>query len=77
VVGVADERFGERVVAIVQPRTGRIVDSESLRLHCHERLTGFKVPTKILLVDEIGRSPSGKPDYPQARALAEAAIDRT
>jgi len=77
VVGVADERFGERVVAIVQARPGRVIDSESLRLHCHERLTGFKVPKEFLVVDRIERSPSGKPDYPQARTLAEAGTNRT
>jgi 3-oxocholest-4-en-26-oate---CoA ligase len=72
VVGVADERFGERVVALVQLRPDREVGPEELQAHGHGLLTGFKVPRQFVFVDEIVRSPSGKPDYPHARSVAEA-----
>jgi acyl-CoA synthetase (AMP-forming)/AMP-acid ligase II len=72
VVGLDDERFGQRVVALVQVRPGREVGPEELRAHGHELLTGYKVPRQFVFVDEIVRSPSGKPDYPHARSVAEA-----
>ena len=72
VVGLDDERFGQRVVALVQVRPGREVGGEELRAHGHGLLTGYKVPRQFVFVDEIVRSPSGKPDYPQARSVASA-----
>jgi acyl-CoA synthetase (AMP-forming)/AMP-acid ligase II len=73
VVGLPDERFGQRVVALVQARTGRVVDTGALSDHAHTLLTGYKVPRRFVLVDEVVRSPSGKPDYPHARVVAAAA----
>jgi len=72
VVGLADERFGQRVVALVQLRPDRRVGPEELSAHGHQLLTGYKVPRLYVFVDEILRSPSGKPDYPHARSVAQA-----
>ncbi len=72
VVGLPDERFGEQVVALVQARPGRTVDAAGLSAHAHTLLTGYKVPRRFVLVDEVVRSPSGKPDYPHATSVAEA-----
>ena len=74
VVGAPDPRLGERVVALVLPQTGHEIDPEAVRRHVHARLSGFKVPREVIVVDDIVRSPSGKPDYPWARAFAEAAL---
>jgi acyl-CoA synthetase (AMP-forming)/AMP-acid ligase II len=74
VVGLPDERFGERVVAVVQARAGRPVDPEAVRLHAREQLSGYKVPKEVVVVAEIVRSPSGKPDYPWAKATALDAL---
>jgi len=73
VVGVPDERFGERVVAVVQPRAGAAVDSDDLRAQCRGKLAGYKVPRQVVVADAIVRSPAGKADYRWARRLAEAA----
>jgi 3-oxocholest-4-en-26-oate---CoA ligase len=73
VVGVPDTRFGERVVAVVQPRPGRQIDAEALGRHAHGKLSDYKVPRQVVVVDHVVRSPSGKPDYPWARSLVEAA----
>ena len=72
VVGLPDERFGERVVALVAPRAGRTLDVGSLADHARSSLTGYKVPRRFVVVAEVVRSPSGKPDYPHARSIAEA-----
>lgn len=70
VVGVPDEHYGERVVAVVQPRSGCRVDSEALRTMCRGKMAGYKVPRQVVVVDTIPRSPSGKADYRWAQAFA-------
>jgi len=70
VVGVRDARWGERVAAVVQPRAGRTPSLDALGAHCRSRLAGYKHPRSLYLVERIERSPSGKPDYPWAKALA-------
>lgn len=73
VVGVPDERWGERVTAVVQPREGRTPTVEALAAHCREHIAAFKAPKQVFLVGEISRAPSGKPDYPWAKEYARAA----
>ncbi len=77
VVGVADERWGQRVAAVVQPRDGHQPTLEDLDQHCRTHVAGYKVPRELHLVDEIVRSPSGKPDYPWAKRVAESGANRT
>jgi 3-oxocholest-4-en-26-oate---CoA ligase len=69
VAGVPDERFGERVAAVVQLRTGFAApDPGELREHCRATLAGYKVPARIEFVPHVVRSPTGKADYRWARA---------
>jgi acyl-CoA synthetase (AMP-forming)/AMP-acid ligase II len=70
VVGVPDERWGQRVAAIVQPRAGILLTLELLEAHCRTRIAGYKVPRQLRVVDEIQRQPSGKPDYRWAAMIA-------
>jgi len=70
VVGVPDERWGERVVAVVQARDGARPDTVSLDAHVRKHIAGYKAPRDVVLVDEIVRSPSGKPDYRWAKQTA-------
>jgi acyl-CoA synthetase (AMP-forming)/AMP-acid ligase II len=70
VVGIPDERFGERVVAVVQPCAGCQVDVHALRSLCREKLAGYKVPRQFVVADVITRSPTGKADYRWAREFA-------
>ncbi len=69
VVGVADERFGERVAAVVAPRAGETPTLEELQAHCRKHIAGYKLPRELHLVERIERQPSGKPDYPWARTV--------
>jgi acyl-CoA synthetase (AMP-forming)/AMP-acid ligase II len=70
VVGVPDERWGQRVAAIIQARPGTMVTLTLLDAHCRTRIAGYKVPRQLRVVDEIQRHPSGKPDYRWASATA-------
>jgi acyl-CoA synthetase (AMP-forming)/AMP-acid ligase II len=72
VVGIADDRWGQRVAAVVQPREGCAPSLDELDAHCREHIAGYKVPRQLTIVDEIVRSPAGKPDYPWAKTVAEA-----
>jgi acyl-CoA synthetase (AMP-forming)/AMP-acid ligase II len=70
VVGVPDERWGERVTAVIQPRPGRDVTAEGLREHCKAHIAPYKAPKQVFVVEEVVRAPSGKPDYPWAKQYA-------
>ncbi len=65
VVGVADERFGERPAAFVVPRrSADAADAAELlaavRRRCEQHLGRFKQPVQILAIDSLPRSPTGK-----------------
>ncbi|MFI5041442.1 MAG: acyl-CoA synthetase [Acidimicrobiales bacterium] len=70
VVGAPDERWGQRVVAVVQPSGGTRPDADGLRWHCRAHLAGYKVPKDVILVETVVRSPAGKADYRWAAAIA-------
>ncbi len=72
VVGIPDERWGERVAAIVSFRPGTSATLEELVEHCRTMIADYKVPRVLHAVDEISRQPSGKPDYRWAKAIATA-----
>ncbi|RAS70176.1 acyl-CoA synthetase (AMP-forming)/AMP-acid ligase II [Lentzea atacamensis] len=71
VIGVPDDRLGQRVGALVHPREGKTPTLSELDAHVRETLAGYKVPRSLWLVDEIGRTPTGKPDYQWARRHVE------
>lgn len=60
VIGVPDEKWGERVVAVVVLKPGAKLTYESLAAHCRQYLAGFKVPKELILATELPRNPSGK-----------------
>ena len=72
VVGVSDDRFGQRVAAVVQVRD----DADrptigSLGEAVRADLAGYKCPRSAWFVDRMKRSPAGKPDYRWARDITE------
>jgi fatty-acyl-CoA synthase len=60
VVGLSDDDWGERVVAVVVLRPGASLDEAALQAHCRKHLAGFKVPKQMIVVDALPRNPSGK-----------------
>ena len=70
VVGVPDDRWGERVVAVVRPRDGLTVELDDVVSHCRHSIAGYKAPRQLFVVDHVVRSPSGKADYRWARSVA-------
>ncbi len=76
VVGIDDERWGQRVSAVVEPRPGAEPTLDELDAHCREHIAGYKVPRELHLVEKVERLPSGKPDYPWAKEVASASQSR-
>jgi acyl-CoA synthetase (AMP-forming)/AMP-acid ligase II len=70
VVGVPDDRWGERVVAVITTRPGADPSLEDIQAHSRQHLAGYKVPRELCRVDEMVRSPAGKADYRWARETA-------
>ena len=73
VVGVPDERFGERVVAVTSVHESAEQAEHEVIEYARQQLAGYKVPKHVLFVDEVRRAPNGKPDYKWARRTAKAA----
>ena len=69
VVGVPNERFGEMVVAVVEPTPGAAVDPDALTAELRDHLAGYKVPRRVIVRD-VGRAPNGKADYRRLRDVA-------
>lgn len=72
VVGVPDPRYGQHVAAVVQPRAGCRPSLADLDAFVRSEIAGYKVPRSLWLVDEVKRSPAGKPDYRWAKEQTEA-----
>ncbi|GAA4024646.1 class I adenylate-forming enzyme family protein [Streptomyces plumbiresistens] len=68
VIGVPDEKWGEAVVAYVQPRPGFTVDPSALKDLCARSLTGYKRPTAFFVVEAIAKNAVGKIDKASLRA---------
>ncbi len=72
VVGVPDPRFGQHVAAVVHARDGSRPTLADLDAFVRSEIAGYKVPRSLWLVDEVKRSPAGKPDYRWAKDVTEA-----
>jgi fatty-acyl-CoA synthase len=60
VIGLPDDRWGERPVAVVVLNDGGELDLEGLAAHCRAHLAGFKVPKALIIREQLPRNPSGK-----------------
>jgi 3-oxocholest-4-en-26-oate---CoA ligase len=71
VAGIPDERWGERVGAVIQLRSSasETPSLDDVHQHLEGRIARYKVPRALAVVDEVMRSPSGKPDYGWAKSL--------
>jgi acyl-CoA synthetase (AMP-forming)/AMP-acid ligase II len=72
VVGLPDERFGQRVVAIVGSSVATRPTGEELREWLRSSLAHFKIPKSFVVLDAVRRAPNGKADYGWAREEASA-----
>ena len=71
VVGLPDDRWGQKVAAVVEIAAGHAFDGPEFERICRERLSGYKVPKAVFLTDRVQRSPAGKADYRWATQFAK------
>jgi len=71
VVGLKDDRFGQKVVALASFQEGREIQEQDLIAFTREHLAGYKLPKQVLFVDEVMRAPNGKANYKWAKETAE------
>ncbi|PLC12066.1 long-chain fatty acid--CoA ligase [Kocuria flava] len=72
VVGLDDGRGGEAVVAAVVLAPGAVLDEQALREHCYGKVTRYKVPRRIVAVEDLPRTMLGKTLRREVRARLEA-----
>jgi fatty-acyl-CoA synthase len=73
VVGVPDERFGQSVAALVVREPSSALASGDIVRAVRAALAGYKVPRRILFVEQVPRLPNGKVDYDASKQLAAEA----
>ncbi|HEY2032742.1 MAG TPA: acyl-CoA synthetase [Rhizomicrobium sp.] len=74
VVGVADARFGQRIVAVTSLRGNAKADAIALIAQARTRLASYKLPRDVIIVPEVRRGPNGKADYQWARTVAQPVL---
>ncbi|GAB2976793.1 acyl-CoA synthetase [Nocardioides montaniterrae] len=72
VVGLPDDKYGQAVAAVVEPRAGETVELADLRDFLRAHLSGYKLPRSLTVVAQIPRNATGKAQYPRAKELALA-----
>jgi fatty-acyl-CoA synthase len=76
IVGAPDERWGETVVACVVPEPGATVTVEELREFGARFIARYKLPTRVVLFEELAKTSSGKVQKPALRErVARLAVE--
>jgi fatty-acyl-CoA synthase len=60
VIGMPDDRWGEKPVAVVVLAEGVALELQDLADHCRMRLASFKIPKQLVIRESLPRNPSGK-----------------
>ena len=71
VVGMPDEKFGQRIVAVVSTVDNKVLDELVLIENTRKKIAGYKLPKQILFTEEVKRAPNGKANYKWAKSFAE------
>ncbi len=69
VVGLPDETWGESVAAAVVLKGNESLDGDSLRNWCKDRVSPYKIPRRLLIVEELPRNAMGKVTKPAVTQL--------
>ncbi|PCJ16095.1 MAG: acyl-CoA synthetase [Gammaproteobacteria bacterium] len=70
VVGVPDERFGQKVIAVASPLEGQTLIQKELILEARKHVAGYKLPKHVVIVPQVKRAPNGKANYKWAKQIA-------
>ena len=76
VVATPDERWGQKVTAVISVRGPAAPTLDELQQEARRHIAGYKVPRELHVVGEIPRQPNGKPNYARAKEIALAGTHR-
>ena len=74
VVGVDDPKFGQKVIAVVSLETNKDISEDELVNSTRNYIAGYKLPKKVIFVDEVQRAPNGKANYKWAKNVANLSL---
>ena len=72
IVGLPDEKWGEAVVAVATVEDGATLTIDEVREFADRHLARYKIPKTLIVVDDLARTPAGKLNKTEIRALARA-----
>ena len=75
VVGVKDEKWGQKVVAVIQRRDEDDLFLDDLKESASKYIASYKMPKEIVFSEIIERAPSGKPNYQWAQNYANSKLN--
>ena len=75
VVGVKDEKWGQKVVAVIQRRDENDLFLDDLKKSASKYIASYKMPKEIVFSEIIERAPSGKPNYQWAQNYANSKLN--
>ena len=75
VVGVKDEKWGQKVVAVIQRRDENDLFLDDLKQSASKYIASYKMPKEIVFSEIIERAPSGKPNYQWAQNYANSKLN--
>ena len=75
VVGVKDEKWGQKVVAVIQRRDKNDLFLDDLKESASKYIASYKMPKEIVFSEIIERAPSGKPNYQWAQNYANSKLN--
>ena len=68
-IGIPDERLGEIVAAVIEPKAAKSITEEEIKEFCQSRLAKYKWPRRIMLIEKLPRTAVNKIDKPRLRQL--------
>ena len=75
VVGVKDDRWGQKVVAVIQRRENDELSLDDIKDVASKYIASYKMPKEIVVYELIERAPSGKPNYQWAQEFANSKLE--
>lgn len=69
VVGIPDDIYGEVAAAVVKPLPGAVLTEASVRNELRGQIAAYKIPARVLILDEIPVTPNGKVDKRTIKSL--------
>ena len=75
VVGVKDDRWGQKVVAVIQRRENDELSLDDIKYVASKYIASYKMPKEIVFSELIERAPSGKPNYQWAQEFANSKLE--